>query len=85
LNGGEANALLLVGADDGSLKVWRNVSGGSRESREPSLVTAWQGLVDTMASPNISTHQRSASGKVPSYVNMVYRRTEITTLPLNCC
>ncbi|KAF4520032.1 hypothetical protein B566_EDAN007181 [Ephemera danica] len=62
LNGEEANALLLVGADDGSLKVWRNISGNNRDNKEPSLVTAWQGLLDTMVTSNIPSPQRAASG-----------------------
>lgn len=63
LNGREAQALLLVGADDGTLKVWRQVCGGSRESREPILVSAWQGLTDTMAIPSVTSHQKHSGGE----------------------
>jgi regulator-associated protein of mTOR len=36
--------LLMVGSDDGSIRVWKNYY--NMFGREPTLLTAWQALAD---------------------------------------
>ncbi|XP_022248946.1 regulatory-associated protein of mTOR-like [Limulus polyphemus] len=42
-------ALLLIGSDDGAVRVWRNFIG--EEGKEPELVTAFQALSEMLPSP----------------------------------
>ena len=55
-------ALLMVGSDDGSIRVWKNyynMLGG-----EPTLLTAWQALADLTP---ISRSSVGVSGLVTSW------------------
>ncbi|XP_076312288.1 regulatory associated protein of MTOR complex 1 isoform X2 [Tachypleus tridentatus] len=42
-------ALLLIGSDDGAVRVWRNFIG--EEGKEPEMVTAFQALTEMIPSP----------------------------------
>lgn len=39
-------SLLLVGSEDGAVRVWGNYAGTASTTRDPQLVTAWQALPD---------------------------------------
>ena len=49
-------ALLMVGSDDGSIRVWKNYY--NTLGREPTLLTAWQALAD------LQPVVKSSTGKV---------------------
>lgn len=46
-------ALLMVGSDDGSVRIWKNYS--STLSRNPILLTAWQALADIQPATKTSS------------------------------
>ncbi|CAB3367387.1 Hypothetical predicted protein [Cloeon dipterum] len=60
LNEAEALPLLLVGSDDGTIKIWKNSYNNKEEA---ALITAWQGLTDPISSLQTNTqHPKTHSG-----------------------
>ncbi|KAJ9585619.1 hypothetical protein L9F63_002589, partial [Diploptera punctata] len=62
INGHDVS-LLMVGSDDGSVRLWNNYAL-TQQGREPGLITAWQTLADTQ---NVSRSLNGGAGLVMSW------------------